>query len=323
MRYIQYVMKRAGEYLKFRAGFTLVEMVMVIMLIGVVACFAALKINDVARNSRIRAAEAELETLRKAFVGTPGVPGLVDDLERLPGFSPVLLRVGNLFTATNLWVGTLDRRSDFGYRWDDLSDSVQGYAKFAQVTNWSAAAARGWHGPYARITSPVRVNGIRVLEFPQGSAVRNERDVSFRARGFFPDVSSVSVPSEFRSGFRGCSIYGYPGEHVPGDPWGNPYVLQVPPPQAFIRASDEFNYTDATQVPYALRFKYARLVSAGPDGVLSTPCFSVNVSNITYSSWTPAVGRSVRLAGRSRDGVNELRGDDIVLFLNRSDVYED
>ncbi len=306
-----------------RRGFTLIEMVVVVMLIGIVAAFAAYRMASTVAAGRVRAAEADLETLRAAFVGSPAEPGLIADLERLPGFSPCFLRVGNLFSATNLWGGPLDRGSDYGVRGDDLADDEEGYARFSLVTNYSPVAGRGWRGPYARFTSSVLINGVGVMAFPEAGDVRSDRDTSFASRGFFPDVRRVAVPSDFQSGADGCSIYGYPGEWVPGDPWGNPYVLQVPPAQAFIRSSDAYDYSKASEVPYDVRFQYARLVSAGPDGVLETPCFSANATNATSSTWTPAVGHAVRLAGRSEDGRNPARGDDIVVFLNRNDVYED
>ena len=50
-----------------------------------------------------------------------------------------------------------------------------------------------------------------------------------------------------------------------------------------------------------IRWRYARLVSAGPDGILSTP-------------------RDL-CAGRERDSL-AARGDDLVLFLNRADEAE-
>ena len=87
------------------------------------------------------------------------------------------------------------------------------------------------------------------------------------------------------------SHYGVTGDRAVGDPWGNPIVVQVPPAEVFI-----------SPVTEAERFYYARLVSAGPDGELDTP--------------------RDPLAGLQADGTHEARDDDLVLFLNRADVYE-
>jgi hypothetical protein len=68
------------------------------------------------------------------------------------------------------------------------------------------------------------------------------------------------------------------------------------------------------------------VVSAGPDGILATPCFAVNETN----EWS-AVGvnwadermrRLSRQAGLIDGGDRSRRGDDIVLFLSRNDIDE-
>lgn len=87
------------------------------------------------------------------------------------------------------------------------------------------------------------------------------------------------------------SYYGTVGDRVAADPWGNPIVLQVPPTTAFAGTSGAQK-----------RFRYVRLVSAGQNGIIETP--------------------QDRLAGMAVDGTSQPRGDDLVLFLNRSDTYE-
>lgn len=114
-------------------------------------------------------------------------------------------------------------------------------------------------------------------KFPAAEDRRFAGDATFQSRGFFPGGAT--------------SPYGVAGDLAAADPWGNPVVLQIPPPSAFAAPPDE-----------AKQFHCARLVSAGPDGALSTPLD--------------------RLAGRLADGTANVRGDDLVLFLNRADVYE-
>lgn len=153
-----------------------------------------------------------------------------------------------------------------------LGDSHPLFSSFDPVTS------RGWNGPYIR--SPRRVentNPARAGRFPGPHDLRFPGDTSFLDRGFFSDPS--------------VSPYGQPGDLAIADAWGNPIVLQIPPVTAFSSPTDSRNL-----------FRHARVVSAGPDGVLSTP--------------------RDRLAGRLHNGTATARGDDLVLFLNRADVYE-
>ncbi len=150
-------------------------------------------------------------------------------------------------------------------------------SSYPAAASFDPEAKRGWRGPYLHQTTPVQnTNLSRIGLFPAAGERRYEGDRTFLERGFFTDLSQ--------------SEYGRAGDVAIGDPWGNPIVLQIPLEEAFaLPASD------------AKRFRYARLVSAGPDGVLQTPCN--------------------RLAGMQSDGSCTLRGDDHVLFLTRPDTY--
>lgn len=161
---------------------------------------------------------------------------------------------------------------------------------------------RGWRGPYVQRTPGIRYpDPDHPQRFPMDVEVRFLGDATFFQRGF--------VKSD------GTSWYGIPHNHdtlnhqegdlVIGDPWGNPVVLQIPPDDAFSSPTD------------TKRWRYARLVSAGPDGVLSTPYYDLTVTNPS-TRMTEA-----RLAGRRDSNTVTARGDDLVLFLNRIDVYED
>jgi type II secretory pathway pseudopilin PulG len=139
-------------------------------------------------------------------------------------------------------------------------------------------AQRGWRGPYLRNAQGVRnTNAARNGAFPAADERRFAGDATFLQRGFFTDASN--------------SPYGLTDDLAAADPWGNPIVVQVPPASAFSGSTGD-----------AKRFRYARLVSAGADGALTTPLD--------------------RLAGMLADGTSIARGDDVVIFLNRSDAYE-
>ena len=278
-------------------AFTLIEMVCVTVLLAIVALLAAGRFSKTAATARIAVAKAELSAIRDAFMDSDS--GLVRDLETLPGFAPASLRIANLLSPTNIWGETLS--SSLPARMDALDTTRTAYragegaAESGAWTGWNEAAGRGWRGPY------LKSGNIGV--FPARDNARP---------GFYPDLSNILVPPEFADP-RKASAYAFTGEAALFDPWGNPYVLQVPPPQAF---------TNVTGTTSQERFAFARIVSAGPDGVLDTPCYEPNDTNLLSTTWNSATRRRVRLAGRNADG-SASRGDDLVLFLSRNDTYED
>jgi prepilin-type N-terminal cleavage/methylation domain-containing protein len=164
--------------------------------------------------------------------------------------------------------------------------------EFAGVL-YDPSTRKGWRGPYVRggnVQNTVS-NGSQL--FPLASHIRFNGDASFAARGFFP-----SFPTDLPNG------YGIPGEAAIGDAWGNPIVLQIP---------DESDFSSLpADERTAARWRFARMVSAGPNGVLDTTQ-NISVLGPVYLK---------ALAGRQSDGSVLGRGDDIILFLNRADVYE-
>jgi prepilin-type N-terminal cleavage/methylation domain-containing protein len=291
-----------------KSAFTLVELVAVVAILSIVAVLVSPRLASFAERSRIVAAEREMATIAEAFMAEEG--GYMADMQGIPGFSPAYLRIGNLLVSTNLYGEAADGRSaSRGVRVDGGAQ-VPGCAPSDEFVNWSDERQRGWRGPYLK-----NVAGA----FPEAEAVRAKGDASFSARGFFPDVSNLRLPADFETAREGASVYGFPGEPAPIDPWGNPYVLQIPPAQAFTASS-------TTNVSGELRFAFARIVSAGPDGRLTTPCFSANGTNTwmeTGVNWADErFRRLVRQAGLIDGNVRDLRGDDLVMFLSRSDVDE-
>ena len=143
--------------------------------------------------------------------------------------------------------------------------------------------------------------------------MRFSGDATFAERGFFPSLSHLRLPAEFKDTSR-ASVYGFTGEPAMLDPWGNPYVVQIPPPQAF---------NDVTNVMDSARFAYARVVSAGPDGRLDTPCFGANTTNFWGATgWSERRRRLSRQAGLIDGDDRSARGDDLVLFFSRNDIDE-
>lgn len=233
-----------------RAGFTLLELVVVVVILAAVAALVLGNVDRSTDQAEATAARATLQTLREAFTGSTAGAGYLSDMKHVPGFAFANLRPHDLLSPS----------------------SYPAFATFDRVAN------RGWRGPYLRNAQGVaNTNAARNGRFPASGERRFANDQTFLARGFFYDASN--------------SDYGATDDLAAADPWGNPIVLQIPPAAAFSQPT-----TDAG------RFRFARLVSAGPDGALTTP--------------------RDRLAGLLADGTMPTRGDDLVLFLDRADVYE-
>ena len=144
----------------------------------------------------------------------------------------------------------------------------------AGVRTYDLTTRRGWHGPYLNNVRPVdnTNTALRGL-FPGPDDRRWATDDTFEMRGFHTNDNRF--------------VYGATNELAMADAWGNPFVLQFP-----TNAWAETN-----------RLRFARVVSAGPNGILETPLDG--------------------LAGMDTNRASAARGDDLVLFLKRSDVYED
>ncbi|NLL84086.1 MAG: prepilin-type N-terminal cleavage/methylation domain-containing protein [Lentisphaerae bacterium] len=282
------------------AGFTLVELLLVIFLVALVATLATVKLSGVMERAKERTAQADLVTLREAFVGSASMPGYLADMESIPGFSPAWLRIHNLLVGTNLVGRGM-------VLIDQLMPGSVGFADIAVFKAWSSESQRGWRGPYLAVGREVE-NAVAARRglFPQPGDTRDGKDRTFAERGFFPSVVAGSgVPY----------AYGQGGEEAMADPWGNPYVLQVPPDDAFDWPVGWENAGFQLRKE-EIRFRYARLVSAGPNGQLETPCYQ-------FGSLSVGVRRELRLAGLVSSVAAKNRGDDLVLFLNRADIYEE
>ena len=278
------------------------ELLVVVAIVATIAMFVSSRMERTARTAKLLAAEHDLQTLSRSF--TDPESGYLRDMRGIPGFSPAYLRLANLLVSTNLY-GAL--KGQDGQR-ADVAGRGRGWASPETFTRWNPESERGWRGPYVRHATG---------DFPSADALRFADDSSFKVRGFYPVLDGLRLPADFLDGRDGCSIYGFPGEPAVLDPWGHPYVLQIPPPQAF---PDRFGSN--TNLPDEVRFRYARVVSAGPDGRLDTPCFTANATNRWATSWNERTRRLCRQAGLIDGNDRSARGDDLVLFLVRNDVDE-
>lgn len=150
---------------------------------------------------------------------------------------------------------------------------------------YSLETRKGWRGPYVRGGFVTNTQPNMGTVFPASGHVRFEGDATFGARGFY------DYP------------YGTLGAPAVGDAWGNPIVLQIPLESAFDWSKVASSSNPPQAEKDAIRWRFARIVSAGRDGVLDTSPLDA-------------------LAGRTSPTNAINRDDDIVLFLNRSDAYE-
>lgn len=108
------------KHLSDRRGFTLIELVIIIVVLGIVAAVAIPKFGSLTENARINATKEEMLTLKKAIVGDPRVTAGGRYINR--GFE-----------------------GDIGHPPANLMelavkpDSLTAYDKFTRI---------GWNGPY-------------------------------------------------------------------------------------------------------------------------------------------------------------------------------
>ncbi len=107
-----------------RSGFTLIELVIIIVVLGIISTVALVKYSDFLQSAKIEACEAELQTLKRAIVGNPQVTA------------------GGRYTD----VGFL---GDVGQVPMALTELVR---KPAAVPAYNPISRLGWKGPYVDST---------------------------------------------------------------------------------------------------------------------------------------------------------------------------
>ncbi len=237
-------------------------MVVVLVILVLLATLLLGRIENVRANANDTAMMATLNAAREAFVGSPGAPGYLSDMKHVPNFDLMAVQFSDLLDGD----------------------------RYPLFKTYDVIAGRGWRGPYLSNAQSVLnyTHPGNVGLFPDAADQRTAEDTTFLDRHFY-DTSTHSYYGV--AGIAG--VAGVPGASAAADLWGNPIVLQIPPASEFPNASPaELD---------ALRFHYARIVSAGPNGVLDTPLD--------------------QLAGRQQNGNIDVRKDDIIIFLNRADVY--
>ncbi len=112
--------RKIDQFLNNSSGFTLIELVIIIVVLGIVAAIAIPKMANVTESSKINSTRAEMQMLKRAIIGNPNIvaggryadAGFEGDI----GHPPVTL--AELIAKP---------------------DSLSAYDKFTR---------RGWNGPY-------------------------------------------------------------------------------------------------------------------------------------------------------------------------------
>ncbi len=103
-----------------QSGFTLIELVIIIVTVGILAAVAVPKFSELAENSKIKATQQELLTLKQAIVGNPSAVAGGQYVDR--GFE-----------------------GDVGHAPSRLVDLV---TKPDSLTTYDPLNRLGWNGPY-------------------------------------------------------------------------------------------------------------------------------------------------------------------------------
>jgi len=113
---------KVSKIMKNHKGFTLVELVIIIVVLGILSTFAAFKYTSFVEESRVTATQAEMNEIRRAIIGNSQLiaGGKYIDI----GYE------GN--------VGSLP---------DQLQDLI---TKPGTVANYNAISGLGWNGPYLK-----------------------------------------------------------------------------------------------------------------------------------------------------------------------------
>jgi prepilin-type N-terminal cleavage/methylation domain-containing protein len=134
-------------------GFTLLELVVVIVIIAALAGLVVSQVDRSREYAELTVARADLQTVSEAVGGSAAGAGYLRDMKYVPGFQPVGLRVHDLFSPSS----------------------------YPSAATFELETKRGWRGPY------LRSGGL----FPASGDRRFAGDATFLERKFYaPDGSS-------------------------------------------------------------------------------------------------------------------------------------
>ncbi len=137
------------------SGFTLIELVIIIVVLGIIAAVAIPKFGDLTENSKINATKEEMLHIKRAIIGDPQVVSGGEYINR--GFE------GDVGHAPGSLTDLVSK-----------PDSVSVYDKFTRL---------GWNGPYIDSTGLVYLNDAWGQNYTYNSSAR-----TITATGADPDI---------------------------------------------------------------------------------------------------------------------------------------
>jgi general secretion pathway protein G len=109
-----------GQAAVSRGGFSIIELVVIIIVLGILAGVGIPKIGSLIKSGKVNETKAEMAEIRKAIIGDPQ------------------LMAGGVYTARGY-------AGDVGHLPSRLQDLV---IKPDSVSTWNRVLNTGWHGPY-------------------------------------------------------------------------------------------------------------------------------------------------------------------------------
>lgn len=144
-------------------AFTLMELIVVIVILAAISAVVVSQVDGTRDDAERITAQATLQSVQEALMGSPAGPGYLADMKFVPGFVAVDVRPRDLLSPS----------------------------RYPQFGSFDPVARRGWRGPYLRNTRGVaNTNTARNGTFPASDEQRFMNDRTFLERNFFTDAAT-------------------------------------------------------------------------------------------------------------------------------------